>query len=277
MLKLFSLLAMAPFLTLSAQAEEDILDASTPISLTCRTKTKPEKIADWTPGLHQFSGLKDIKVKITLKTVTISHEDWRSELKGNGNGALPTETYDVPKLGDSGKLVLGSAGPFLGAKSSLVALHAKGKKPGEQEPTSRQVDLSCKNDNPGKRAAFVTLCEKAPKFGETECNVRNNAETFGMPEKFSFKSGAGGAIDVSYVDENNDSAEESFGFFPNSEPAMNSTVKLLEYCYFAVKGRTQSTFHSLRVSKKLAETGAGFASISEQGSDGGASIPYDCN
>lgn len=87
---------------------------------------------------------------------------------------------------------------------------------------------------------------------------------------------AAAGIDVSYVDQNNDSADEYFAFIPNSEPPMNSTVKLIEYCYFAVPGKTQSTFHSLRISKKLAESGKGFASISEQGSDGGASIPYDC-
>lgn len=278
MLKLLSLLALAPFFVPSAHADDEVLDANAPVALTCKTSTKPEQINEWTPGLHQFSGLKDLKVKLTLKTVTISHENWRTDLKGNSEGALPTETYTVEKLGTDGKLVLASAGPLLGAKSVIISLHAKGVKPDDKkgEAYHRSVQLSCKNENPGKRAAFIKLCVDAPEFENTECKVRNNADTYGMPEKFSFVTGKKGAIDVSYVDENNDSAEESFAFIPNDEPKMNATIKLLEYCYFAVKGKTQSTFHSLRVSRALAEKGKGFASISEQGSDGGASIPYDC-
>lgn len=249
------------------------------VELTCKIK-KGTKIPDTLSFAQGYVG-KEVSVTITREKATIAADGVR-KLTGSALGLFrPSDEFSFPKFGSGGQLQVASAGPLLGAATGIVYLQAL--KPGAKNlPANKifpgyydQVGMACKNNNPGEKASFLKLCTEAPKFEKTiTCTSVQGEDTIGLPETFDFKS-EGSDVEVSYKED--DAAKtpvsEKLVFFSNDEPKPNSTIKLIEFCYFT-KGKQQ--LNMLRVSGDLAKKGKGYASVPQSGEDGGASILYSC-
>ncbi len=257
----------------------DVEDSKATVEAECKLKGSTE-IPEWVPKLNKYNG-QTLAIEIGRTTASIVSDDVK-KISGKGLLSIPTETYGFEGLGEEGKLTLASAGLLIGAKTGIVYLTAKGKNPKfPSDHSTYRAEFSCKNKSAGKVAAFLELCTDAPVFKkDVSCKLRPDASNNNggdLPEVFSFKS-KGKGIEISYEGESDpsDTFTGTYDFFSNEHPPKNSTIKLIEYCYFNIHGVKHAPFSSLRVSGPLAKKGQGFASIPQSGSDGGASWPYDC-